>query len=156
MLDKPIKISNQLIVGPQLSDSDIQKLAKHGIKTVVNLSAKGEHQQMLTPDDEQRQVEALGVAYVHKPISMSNLKNKYVDELIDQLQDCPTPIYIHCLFGQRSMPLGLIFHALRKKLDGEHALEKSEKLGFVWHAPFLRSFVASYLKARSSVENLAA
>ncbi len=145
MLDAPLKISRRLTIGIQPSDEKIESLADSGYKTVINLSKKGELGQALTPEEEGKLVNEHGMTYIHLPMSLSNLKDKQIDEVCTALADAKQPVYLHCRVGQRAVPLGFIYHALRKKLSTPTLLEKAEKLGIDWHAPMLLDTVTRYL-----------
>ena len=148
MLRKPIKISKNITVGPQVDATELEALAGKGFKTIVNLCKKGEFEQKLSPEEEAEQAKAVGLNYVHLPVSVSNWKHDHFDTMMDELSGCEKPIYLHCLMGQRSAPFGLLFYAIKKNLAPEQLMSKAEKLGFDWNAPVLRTFIESYLHRR--------
>lgn len=142
MLNNQIELSGFITIGPALDESGLSELKDNGFKTIINLSKKGELEQPLEPLNEEAIVKELEMSYVHFPVSVSNIKAKHVDEFIEGADKITGPVYIHCLLGQRSTTLGLILHAVKKKLSPEKILSKAEKLGVSWNAPFLRDFVS--------------
>jgi len=145
MLTDSIEISNRITVGPALDEEGLAVLKKQGFKTILNLSKKGEYQQPLAPVDEQSIVEELGMRYLHFPVSLSSLKPKLVDEILAGAGEMNGPVYVHCLLGQRSSAIGMILHAIRKKLSSEKVLDKADSLGLHWNAPFIKDFVRNYV-----------
>lgn len=145
MIESPIQISANLTVGPQLTADQLQTLAASGIKTIVNLSKKGEFKQSMKPDEEKSLAEELGLAYAHEPLSVSDLKPRVGDQIFELIKDAEHPVYMHCCFGQRAGPLGIVCNALRNKLSADKALLKAKKLGVDLTTPILRSFVTTTL-----------
>lgn len=147
MLDKTLKLSREISVGPQPGEEELKALAARGVKTVVNLCYKGElgQAQALKPDEEQELADELGLGYLHFPVSVANWTVQHVNELYELILQEELPVYIHCRIGQRALPFGLIFHAIRKNLSTAQAFKRADKIGVNWSAPVLRSFVESYL-----------
>ncbi len=148
MIQSPIKVSEKLTVGSQPSEELLQQLADSGFKSVINLSRKGELDQIFQPEEEGEIVANLGMKYLHVPISLSNVKDTDIAEFCAAMENTPSPVYVHCRIGQRSGPLSLIYHAMRRKLSAEKVLEKGERLGLKWSAPMIANIVQQYLGKR--------
>lgn len=146
MRDEPIDISKHITVGPQIGEEELDFLAKKGFKTIINLSKKGELNLKLSPEEEAELVEQAGLDYIHLPVSLANMKDAQIKEFCQEVEAADKPVYVHCRLGQRSEPLSIIYHAIRKGLDPERSIERAQKLGFKWTAPFIPSLVERYIK----------
>ena len=154
MIDSPIKISRRITVGPQPTQQLLERLAKRGFKTIVNLSRKGELDQVFQPEEEKELVEELGMEYLHVPVSLSNIKDSQIEEFCQSLETMPPPAYVHCRIGQRAGPLSLIFHAMHKRLTADQVLEKGEALGLELQAPMIATIVRQYLRRKREAAGL--
>jgi uncharacterized protein (TIGR01244 family) len=140
---KRVRLSPHITIGPQLSPDEWEELAHKGFRTVVNLSRKGELDQVV-PEDEERIVTERGMAYLHFPVSVSAMGTRHVDEFLAEAGELETPMYIHCRLGQRSAPFALILHAVRKRLTLPTLKKRAAQHGLVWRSPFLNGFVERY------------
>ncbi len=97
MINKALPRHN-LMTGGQPSINDLQKLAKQGIKVVINLRKGGEFTQF----NEKNAVESLGMKYVSIEVSGSDgmsIKNAYLlDMALDNLEQ---PVLVHCASSNR-------------------------------------------------------
>jgi protein tyrosine phosphatase (PTP) superfamily phosphohydrolase (DUF442 family) len=73
-------ISQQVSVGEQPGQSDLEELKKDGVTTVVNLRLALENSP-LNPAEERAIAEKLGLQYHHLPISLDKLDIDQVKEL---------------------------------------------------------------------------
>ena len=64
----------------------IEELSRRGFRAVVNLSRKGELDQVLNPEQEEIEVTSFGMRYVHLPVSILSLKPTQADEFIEELE----------------------------------------------------------------------
>ena len=145
-IEKVLKLSKTLSVGPAPTAEMIETLAERGYKSVINLSKKGELNQPMSPEEEGTAVKESGMSYIHHPVTLSSVKDEQIAEFCEMVDKAEGPIYVHCRIGQRAIPFGLICHALRKKLSTEKLLKRAEKLGIKWDVPFIRDLVLKYLK----------
>tara|TARA_B100000609_G_scaffold175294_2_gene152542 strand:- start:34123 stop:34629 length:507 start_codon:yes stop_codon:yes gene_type:complete len=146
MLQDKIKLDSSVTIGPQVGVDEIQNLAQKGFSTVVNLTIKGECDQILSPQDEGEQVESLGMNYVHIPVTLNKLNDNFVDEVCGLLESVPKPLYMHCRIGQRSSILGLAFFGLRKGITAKTVLKRSKEFGIRWRAPYFKEFLTKYIQ----------
>ena len=87
-----------LITGGQPSKSDLEKMAKNGVKVIVNLRTKEEFRKF----NEKEVVESLGMKYVAIPIGEEkdfNIAN--IKLLDDALNDLKSPAVVHCASSNR-------------------------------------------------------
>ena len=87
-------ISQQVSVGEQPRESDLEELKNEGVRTVVNLRMAGESSP-LTPAEERALAEKLGLEYHHIPISLDKLDAGQVKELREILQNSHGPVFVH-------------------------------------------------------------
>jgi len=145
MLSKSIQLSKQLTISPQPTKSELDKLAKSGFKSVVNLCTKKELGQTMTPEEEGKFVQELGMEYMHFPISIARLKLNQTAEFFESFNSLPKPVYIHCRIGQRCVLFGLIIYARKRGLNFDATIDLSEKLGIALEIPSMRSFIKQCL-----------
>ena len=145
-----LRISDALTIGPQPTEVRMEELFHEGVKTVVNLSRKGEEGVVFLPHEEGQIAEKFELNYVHFPVSISALKHATVDEFVEDIGKVEHHIYMHCRIGQRSGLFGMIFHALRRGLAPQAALQKGKSWS-LWNAPYLSDFALNYLEKKSGV-----
>ncbi|PCI73311.1 MAG: hypothetical protein COB38_01035 [Gammaproteobacteria bacterium] len=121
MRNTAIPVTN-LTTGGQPSKNDLAKMAKNGVKVIVNLRTKGEFRKF----DEKKVVESLGMKYVSIPIGDEkdfNLNNvKLLDEALAGLK---SPAVVHCASSNRVG--GLL--ALRENLIKNSSVQDSITFG---------------------------
>lgn len=146
------KISDQVTVGAQVSEEEVERLPQEGFKTVVNLREPGEQDQPISPDEERRLVEAAGMKYLHIPVSGKDMKPELVDRFRQELKTLPGPVFVHCHKGKRAGAFAMMAAAVDAGWSGEQTLETAEKMGFKCDTPQLKEFVTSYVDARSPAQ----
>lgn len=145
-----MQIDDQLTVGGQPSESEIQSLAKDGFKSIVNFRTEGEDNQPLSPDAEGSKVLKAGMNYLHVPVSMKSMDVAKVDQFRQQLESLPKPVFAHCKTGKRAGAMTMMHVAVENGMSGEQALKKAEEMGFECDVPELKEFVKSYVNNHAS------
>ena len=115
-----------LTTGGQPSKSDLEKMAKNGIKVIVNLRTKGEFRKF----DEKKVVESLGMKYVSIPIGDEkdfNLNN--VKLLDDALAGLKSPAVVHCASSNRVGGLLALRENLIKSSSAQDSIVFGRKAG---------------------------
>ncbi|MBI3468704.1 MAG: protein tyrosine phosphatase family protein [Planctomycetes bacterium] len=140
-----IKISEEITVGGQPSESQLQELAKEGFKTVVNLRTAGEREQPLSPEEEGARAMALGMQYLHIPVSGQQMLPEQVDQFRRDLARLPGPVFVHCYKGTRAEVFAMMHTAAQAGLTGEQTLERAQQIGCQWNNPALKEFVKAYV-----------
>ena len=146
---KTMKINDQVSVGPQPSQEELQKLAKQGFKSVVNFRTEGEDEQPLSPQAEGEKVKSAGMEYLHIPVSMKAMGLELVDQFREQFPDLPKPVFAHCKSGKRAGAMVMMHMAVEQGLTGEQTLQHAEKMGFECDQPQLKEFVKSYVDSHT-------
>jgi uncharacterized protein (TIGR01244 family) len=148
-MDKVMKISDQVTVGAQPSEDQLQQLGKQGFKSVVNFRTEGEEDQPLSPKAEGEQVKAAGMTYLHVPVSMKSMGPEQVDQFREKYAALPKPVFAHCKSGKRAGAMVMMHMAVEQGMTGEQTLQQAEKMGFECDQPELKEFVKSYVDGHS-------
>lgn len=148
MADK-MKINDQVTVGPQPSEEEINQLNQQGFKTVVNFRTVGEDEQPLSPDAEGGKVKAAGMEYLHIPVSMKSMGPELVDQFRSKYPNLPKPVFAHCKSGKRAGAMVMMHMAVQEGMSGEQTLQKAEEMGFKCEQEELREFVKNYVDNHS-------
>ena len=137
-------ISQQVSVGEQPGQSDLEELKKDGVTTVVNLRLALEDSP-LNPAEERAIVEKLGLQYHHLPISLDKLDIDQVKELREILRNSQGPVFVHCGIGQRACSFSLAACGV----DADSIFEQARELGFPVQDEKLMTFLKSLSESRS-------
>lgn len=114
-----------LITGGQPSIDDLDKMAKEGVKTIVNLRTKGE----FTKFDEKLEVEKLGMKYILIEVDGSDGITVKNAELLDSVLNEGENTLVHCASSNRVGGL-LAYRAFRLKgRTSTEALALGKKAG---------------------------
>jgi uncharacterized protein (TIGR01244 family) len=105
-------------VAGRLDRTDIDALARAGIRTIINNRPDGEDPGQLPAAEARRIAEAQGMVYRHIPISAATLSRADVDAFAATLRDAPAPVVAHCRSGTRSA----LLWALAQMRDGADTL----------------------------------
>jgi uncharacterized protein (TIGR01244 family) len=111
----------------------------------VNLRTVGEQDQPLSPEAEGEKVRALGMAYLHIPVSTKDMKAEQVDEFRRKFAGLPKPVFAHCHRGTRAEAFVMMGMAVEQGMSGDHTLRQTEQMGFRCDQPALKEFVKGYL-----------
>jgi uncharacterized protein (TIGR01244 family) len=143
-----MKINDDVTVGTQPTEDQLAGLARAGFRTVVNLRTVGEQDQPLSPETEGKEVRALGMAYLHIPVSTKDIKAEQVDEFRRKFADLPKPALVHCYRGIRAGAFVMMDMAVERGMSGDQTLRQAEQMGFRWDQPELKEFVKGYVDRR--------
>jgi uncharacterized protein (TIGR01244 family) len=125
-----VSLGPGLSVSGRLDGSDIEALARAGVRTIINNRPDGEDQGQLPAAEARRVAENHGLTYHHIPITGATLSRTDVDAFGAVLRNAPAPIVAHCRSGTRSTllwalsrmregadPLSLVAEAARHGID---------------------------------------
>jgi uncharacterized protein (TIGR01244 family) len=125
-----IPLASGISVTGRLDRSDIEALAKRGVRTILNNRPDGEDPGQLAAAEAGRLARALGIEYRHIPITAATLTRADVDAFAAALREAPGPIVAHCRSGTRSTllwalvrmregadPFALVAEAARHGID---------------------------------------
>lgn len=144
-MEDRMKLSDHISVGAQPSEEQLRKMAEEGIKTVVNLRTAGEEDQPFSPEEEGERVRALGMEYLHIPVSSKEPRAEQVDQFRVEVPQLPGPVFVHCAKGKRAGAFAMMHQAVEAGWSGDETLEKAEQMGFECDVPALKDFVRDYI-----------
>jgi sulfide:quinone oxidoreductase len=102
MVAERMPLTPGLDVAGRLEGSDIEALARDGVRTIINNRPDGEDPGQLDANAARRIAEGLGLAYYHIPITAQSLSQADVEAFAAVLRSAPAPIVAHCRSGTRS------------------------------------------------------
>lgn len=137
MVDNIKKISDEFSAAGQISPEDLQQVAQAGFKSVLNLRSPDESGVL---SDEQQKAEAAGLAYANAPLSNATPELEQVNQALQELEDLPKPVLIHCGAGLRAGAVALIANAIHDNLSLDEITTKSQELG-ISEQPHLKQFI---------------
>src|SRR5882724_1717417 len=124
------ELSPGLSAAGKLDRSDIEALARAGVRTILNNRPDGEDPGQLPAADARRLAEAHGIAYHHIPVTAATLSRADVDAFAAALASAEQPVVAHCRSGTRSTllwsltrlregadPFALVADAARQGID---------------------------------------
>jgi uncharacterized protein (TIGR01244 family) len=113
-----LPLATGLSVAGRLDRADIDRLARAGVRTIINNRPDGEDAGQLAAADARRLAEAQGIVYHHIPVTAVTLSRADVDAFAAALRDAPAPVVAHCRSGTRSA----LLWALVRMREGANAL----------------------------------
>lgn len=132
------KVNENYSVAGQPSAADLKQAAENGFKSVLNLRSPNE---VNTLPDEQQQAEAAGLSYANVPLNSSVPDEVLVSKALEELEDLPKPVLIHCGAGLRAGAIALIATARDLKWTLEQLTEKANEVGLSLEQPHLKQFL---------------
>ncbi|MGV0102399.1 beta-lactamase hydrolase domain-containing protein [Nostoc sp. DSM 114160] len=132
------KVSDDLSAAPQLTSEELKQAAQEGFKSVLNLRYPDEAGFL---SDEQQQAEAAGLQYANVPLKPSEANQEQTELAIQEIENLPKPILIHCAAGARASGIALIANAISEGLTYEEISQKAQELGLNLEQPHLKQFL---------------
>ncbi|AFY34845.1 beta-lactamase hydrolase domain-containing protein [Calothrix sp. PCC 7507] len=132
------KVSDNLSVAGQVTPEQLQKAAQAGFKSVLNLRSPDEVGFL---SDEQQQTEAAGLEYANVPLRPSEANQELTAAAIEEIENLPKPVLIHCAAGARAGGIALIATAIDQGLTYEQITQKATELGINLEQPHLKQFL---------------
>lgn len=109
------RLTENVVVSPQLAIEDIAAAAKLGISTIVNNRPDGEEPLAPQGDDIAAAAAAAGLNYVSIPVGHAGFSEPQVDAMIAALEQAEGPILAYCRSGTRSTLLWALAAAKQGK-----------------------------------------
>ncbi|MEH2258858.1 beta-lactamase hydrolase domain-containing protein [Nostoc sp.] len=132
------KVSDDLSAAPQLTSEELKQAAQEGFKSVLNLRSPDEAGFL---SDEQQQAQAAGLQYANVPLKPSEPNQEQTELAIQEIENLPKPILIHCAAGARAGGIALIANAISEGLTYEEISQKAQELGLNLEQPHLKQFL---------------
>jgi uncharacterized protein (TIGR01244 family) len=96
------RLTENVVVSPQLAIEDIAVAAELGVCTIVNNRPDGEEPSAPQGDDIATAAAAAGLNYVAIPVGHAGFSEPQVDAMIAALEQAGGPILAYCRSGTRS------------------------------------------------------
>ena len=148
-MQNTMKINEEVTVGPQPSEQELQQLSSQGFQSVVNFRTDGEEDQPLSPEAEGEKVTAAGLEYVNIPVSMKSMGPEQVDQFRSKFRELPKQVFAHCKSGERAGAMVMMHIASESGMTGEQTLQQAKEMGFECDQPQLEEFVKNYVDSHS-------
>ncbi|MEH2222087.1 beta-lactamase hydrolase domain-containing protein [Nostoc sp.] len=132
------KVSDDLSAAGQLTSEELKQAAQEGFKSVLNLRFPDEAGFL---SDEQQQAQAAGLQYANIPLKPSEANQEQTELAIQEIENLPKPILIHCAAGARAGGIALIANAISEGLTYEEISQKAQELGLNLEQPHLKQFL---------------
>ncbi|MFG0333896.1 MAG: beta-lactamase hydrolase domain-containing protein [Maioricimonas sp. JB049] len=142
-----IEVREDLVIGSQPEDDDLDELSQDGFASIVNLRAPSEDGDATSARDEGVKARTLGMTYVNMPVPMNDLNTQQVKNFRAKLNLLPKPVFVHCSSGKRAGALALIDEAIDQGWSAEDTLNRARTLGVGCDEPPLRELVQSAVDA---------
>lgn len=109
-----VMLNDRLVAGGTPTARGYGQAAEQGVRTVIDLRNSSEN-----TSREQGYAEAIGVKYVHIPMTLDSFSLEKADQLKAVLKDPATgPALLHCATGQRALALWALY---QNKVEGVSA-----------------------------------
>lgn len=96
------RLTENVMVSPQLAIEDIAAAAELGVSTIVNNRPDGEEPSAPQGDDIAAAAAAAGLNYVAIPVGHAGFSEPQVDAMIAAIEQAEGPILAYCRSGTRS------------------------------------------------------
>lgn len=123
------KLSENVLVSPQLAVADIAAAAASGVAVIVNNRPDGEDPFAPQSDEIGAAAAAAGLNYVAIPIGHSGFSEPQVDAMIAALEQAEGPILAYCRSGTRSTFLWALAQA-KQGGDSEDIVRSAMQAGY--------------------------
>lgn len=136
-----LRLNQQICTGGQPSMDDLAKLKDEGIRAVINLRLPSEY----NAEEEAAKAKALGLRYIHIPVSTADPKEDQADEFLKVTADLQNrPAFIHCASANRVGAFWMIRRVLVDNWKLEDAETEARKIGM--RSPNLVEFARTYIQ----------
>lgn len=102
------KVTEKLSVSAQPQLKDFASLKARGFTTVINNRLDGEEPAQPSSAAEEDAAWAAGLAYLHIPVTSTNMTSEAVRRFKDAIDHAPGPVLAHCRNGARSFYLWVL------------------------------------------------
>ncbi|MBD2524627.1 sulfur transferase domain-containing protein [Nostoc sp. FACHB-133] len=144
------KVSEDLSAAGQPTPEELKQAAQEGFKSVLNLRSPDEPGFL---SDEQQQAQAAGLQYANIPLKPSEANQELTEAAIQEIENLPKPILIHCAAGARAGGIALIANAISEGLTYEEISQKAQELGLNLEQPQLKQFLLEKYIAKQAEQS---
>jgi uncharacterized protein (TIGR01244 family) len=119
------QIRDDIYIGPQPTELDLQEAKRQGIRTVIDFRPPTE-----TPTPNSEIVSRAGLDYVNVPVSKTALSTKCISDFNQAIKQKEGPYLLHCASGMRAAMLLALSRAKEEGWTAERTFEEVESMGF--------------------------
>jgi len=131
-----------LAAGTTPTRRDLERLAREGFRTVINLNMEGEPGLSMSPNVEASWAHACALAHVRVGVDLEFLGPEHAERFLDAFARAEPPVYVHSHDGRRAAAFAVLAYALERDLDAPTALARAAKDGLTLDSEPLRRFIA--------------
>ncbi|WP_119680789.1 beta-lactamase hydrolase domain-containing protein [Indioceanicola profundi] len=150
MVDR-LKVDERFSIemGPPTAER-VGEFAREGFRSVVNLRAPAEQNQLLSPSEEGEVARSHGLVYVNIPVSPEDMNEDTAHRFEQEVSRLPGPVVVHCASGKRAGLFTFMHVARSEGLSGDAAIAKAESVGFEFASPEAKAFFRRYVNSAQS------
>jgi uncharacterized protein (TIGR01244 family) len=147
---KRFRVDATLSGGSQPTKEGLERLAREGFRSVLNLSAEGEEGTQLSPNVEASWAHAFDMQHGRMGVFLDNLRPELVESFQRALAALPAPVFVESRTGRRAAAFCTLRLALVRQLSADQAFEAARALGMDCELEELRGFVRAALERRDA------
>lgn len=99
---KALELAPQVYVCGQLFATDLQLIAKQGVRSIMNNRPDGEALGQPLSADLAKTAEELGITFLHLPVDPRSISEQDVEQFAKACDELERPLLIFCRSGARS------------------------------------------------------
>lgn len=146
------RLHDDLAGGSQPSLAGLERLARQGFRSILNLSAEGEEGAPLSPNVEASWAHALDLQHGRLSVYLDNLRPELVESFQRALTALPRPVYVESRTGRRAAAFLTLQLALERALSADEAFAAARELGMDCELEELKNFVRAALERRDEAQ----
>jgi sulfide:quinone oxidoreductase len=121
---------NGIAVAPQMALDDFAAIQAAGYRTIINNRPDGEDPGQPTAADAAERARALGLVYIHQPVTTATLGREAADAFAAVVAAATGPVLAHCRSGTRCTILWALAEAKAGALPIDEILQISRSAGY--------------------------
>lgn len=136
-----VPITDNLHTCGQVTEETVVRLKEEGVQTLVSLNAESEKE----TDRLRKGTEALGITFVHIPVSWDNPSIQSLEDFFDAMNtNKHTEVLVHCQLNWRASAFVYLYRTLELK-ESEETAKKA--LNEIWNPEKYSIWKAFFRKA---------
>ncbi|MDE1916920.1 MAG: TIGR01244 family phosphatase [Sphingomonadales bacterium] len=115
------RLTDQLLVSPQIDLDDLAEAARLGVRHIINNRPEGESDDQTPGPVIEQAARAAGMTYIAIPVTHAGFSQEQVDAMVETLGAADGAILAYCRSGTRSTLLWALAQASKGMSAGELA-----------------------------------
>lgn len=124
------KINDELAIAGSVTVNQLQQIAEEGYKSVLNLRSPNHFS-----NDEQQQVERLGLCYVSLPIDAEVIDPEIAAKILNQINRLSKPTLVCCNNATLAAAMVLMYISISQGQPLQQAFQRAQELGLFRNYP---------------------